>query len=370
MPVRVMSRFSRSHIHCLLCVQALAWLLPSAAALAQTQKPPQELPQEPSQRQASQQTDPSPQVSAKQEAGQNASNASAKPRQESFIGFDAVQLIDPSGKTSASMAAARMRGQDCFASLMFGVRPVSRDASLNLKSICLENQSVGYSPRALSPVWAAERITTRNLADAGRYRNFTHAPWHAEAALRDNGMTAVEPSLYADGGKWAPAPLADPVNMPTKRSAWQAYSMMNVAPMNPVLAQDLWLRIRQAVTSLAINPRTLQYSPTHISMWVVTGACFPTIPKDAPDTARIPDYFFKALYSEEHKINGAFLVPNDASGKYHIISFGNLSRVCRIDPFPMASDDKKQTVSNMPAPSDQVKTNGVFIRGIYRQDSQ
>ena len=86
--------------------------------------------------------------------------------------------------------------------------------------------------------------------------------------------------------------------------------------------------------------------------------------------ARIPDYFFKALYSEEHKINGAFLVPNDASGKYHIISFGNLSRVCRIDPFPMASDDKKQTVSNMPAPSDQVKTNGVFVRGIYRQDSQ
>lgn len=276
---------------------------------------------------------------------------------DSFLDYDAQDLLDESGDRSKQR---RMTGPGCANSLPKGILPIVKDSRLKLLVACTDDYAVGYSPMTLSAVWGAELVSTNKLNEAVRYKPFVQAPWHAEQALIDKGLPAVSNTDYV-GQQWIPVPLVEPIHMPNQKSAWQTWSYMNSVPINPILSSDIWIRIRQSITRLALNPFGLSTKSANI--WVVTGACYKPIKEEEKDPiVRIPNYLFKAMYSAENKIHGAYIVPNDTSSKYAIISFDRLNEICNIEPFPNAIPIEKSSVSNIPKMDDKIHTNGIFAR--------
>lgn len=278
---------------------------------------------------------------------------------KSRIHYNADDLLGPSGSTENSRAR-KSRGEGCAASLPEGALPRVADRNLKLKVACLEHQAVAYSPQTLSAVWAAERLTSHSLAEASRYQAFPHPPLHAEQALAEAKTPHIRPSDYLHSD-WLPGLLADPANMPTRKSAWQAWSMMNTAAMHPGLYHDLWVRIRQSVTALAINPTALN-GLQRISFWVVTGVCQPEVSADAKPVIGIPTAFYKALLAPEYNISGAIVAANNGSGQWEVMPLDKLQAKCGVIPFPETPPSYRAQVQNMPQPLKEVRANGLFGR--------
>jgi len=126
-----------------------------------------------------------------------------------------------------------------------------------------------------------------------------------------------------------------------KASQAESFSLANVVPQNSTSNRRTWSHIETSTRKLA-----RQYGAIH----VVTGPAFTNAARMLNGRVRIPDYLWKAIYVPGVGA-AAYVVRNDATQAYSVISISELSRFTGIDPFPALAPTKRGVALDLPPPT-------------------
>ncbi len=219
-------------------------------------------------------------------------------------------------------------------SIEFAGRRAPAVAGAPLTQLCFNHYAVGYSPRTLTPLWSAEKLTG---ADVERGWSLHRTDdFHAEPALL--GSPRAELSDYRHSGydRGHMTPSAD---MPDAASQDESFSLANVVPQDRDNNRFIWADIEQTVRRIARANGTI---------YVVTGPIISSAPVRLQARVAVPVALYKAVY-----------VPGQGAAAYisSNISIRNWRAVpvqalvdAGIDPFPGVSDREKREVLGLPAP--------------------
>jgi endonuclease G len=225
----------------------------------------------------------------------------------------------------------------CAAQYVDGTQPRLTNAKLapKTRTLCFSAYSVLHSGVTRTPLWASEHLTYAELLmDIDRKDNF-----HAEPSL-----PADERSELADyaGSGYDRGHLAPAGDMPSVEAMSESFSLANMTPQNPTNNRGLWSSIESKTRDLAMQRGEL---------YVVSGAIFASASiQRINNRVFVPTNYFKAIYDANTGESGAYLVANDATRNYKVVSINELTQTAGIDPFPSISAYSKSSAMALPQP--------------------
>jgi endonuclease G len=207
--------------------------------------------------------------------------------------------------------------------------------SAQTRQLCFSSYSVLHSGVTRTPLWAGEHLTAGSvMANVDRKDSFhaeTRLPAEERAELADYSQSGY------DRGHLAPA-----ADMPTPEAMHESFSLANMTPQNPTNNRGLWSNIEEATRNLAKQRGEI---------FVVSGPIFAgTSLKRINNRVLVPTNYFKAIYDANTGESGAYLVNNDATKTYKIVSINELVQTAGVDPFPSISATSKRTAMALPTP--------------------
>ncbi|MEM5279101.1 MULTISPECIES: DNA/RNA non-specific endonuclease [Cupriavidus] len=126
-----------------------------------------------------------------------------------------------------------------------------------------------------------------------------------------------------------------------KASQAESFSLANIVPQHSMSNRRTWSHIETSTRKLARE---------HGSIQVVTG---PAFAKDSPTLngrVRVPGYLWKAIYVPGVGA-AAYVVRNDATPAYSVISIAELAHFTGLEPFPALAGDARTTPIDLPPPT-------------------
>ncbi|AJP56999.1 endonuclease [Pandoraea vervacti] len=205
------------------------------------------------------------------------------------------------------------------------------------REVCFSAFGVMHSGVTRTPLWSAEHLTRSGLSDArqiSRVNNF-----HAESRLPASERAELRDYVRSGYDRGHMAPSAD---MPDPQAQSESFSLSNMVPQNSENNRFLWAGIESSVRKLAQDRGEL---------FVITGPLFKgkTITQ-VGDRVMVPTQLFKVVYDPKRKQAGAYLVANEATGDYAVVSVAELEKLAGIDFFPGMPASVKQTAMSLPKP--------------------
>ena len=242
--------------------------------------------------------------------------------------------------TTAATAAgpAQAADTDCPQHFAGGQPPqiVNPKFKPRTQELCFEAFAVLHSGVSRTPLYAAERLTRKNLEAAKALPR--KDSFHAEDRLPEGDR--AELSDYARSGydRGHMAPNAD---MPTRKAQAESFSLANMVPQIHENNAGVWAGIEAAARELAREEGEL---------YVVSGPAF--IGKDIQQIGRVlvPTHVWKLLYSPKQQRAGVYLVTNDKTKEYAVLSVAELQKLVGIDPLPGLPAQAREQAMNLPKP--------------------
>lgn len=236
---------------------------------------------------------------------------------------------------SSLTANARDTGQACAHVLSTG-QPSIKQSADRTQLLCYRAYAVLYSSQTRTALWSAERLT-REAVDAAR-----KLPRDSDFYEEDRLPEADRARLadYRRGSGFDRGHLAPSGDFPDKAAQAESFSLANVIPQHSVSNRRTWSHIETSTRRLARQYGTIQ---------VVTGPAFVGAPKTL-GRLRIPDFIWKAIYVPG--VGAAvYIVRNDATPAYSVISVAELRHFSGIDPFPALPKTMDGTAMELPPPT-------------------
>lgn len=244
----------------------------------------------------------------------------------------AVGLVAVSGSAFAASSAC---GDHYFA----GTAPDITNASMTraAREVCFSAFGVMHSGVTRTPLWSAEHLTRDRLADA---REMTRVnSFHAESNLPASERAELRDYVRSGYDRGHMAPSAD---MPDARAQSESFSLSNMVPQNSENNRYLWAGIESSVRTLARDRGEL---------FVITGPLFKGQSiTQIGNRVMVPTQLFKVVYDPKRKQAGAYLVANEATGDYSVVSVAELEKLAGIDFFPGMPASVKATAMRLPTP--------------------
>uniref|UniRef100_A0A0H3WXS6 Endonuclease n=2 Tax=Pandoraea faecigallinarum TaxID=656179 RepID=A0A0H3WXS6_9BURK len=205
------------------------------------------------------------------------------------------------------------------------------------REVCFGAFGVMHSGVTRTPLWSAEHLTRAGLSDArqiSRVNNF-----HAESRLPPGERAELRDYVRSGYDRGHMAPSAD---MPDAQAQSESFSLSNMVPQNSENNRYLWAGIESSVRKLAQDRGEL---------FVISGPLFKgkTITQ-VGNRVMVPTQLFKVVYDPKRKQAGAYLVANEATGDYSVVSVAELETLAGIDFFPGMPASVKQTAMSLPRP--------------------
>lgn len=236
---------------------------------------------------------------------------------------------------ATSAAASAKDSAQCGNILEAGKPTVSRPAA-NAKLLCYRAYAVLYSPQTRTALWSAERLTgaaadaARSLPRDSEFYEEERLPAGDRAQLGDFTRSGFDRGHLAPSGDFA-----------EKASQAESFSLANIVPQNSISNRRTWSHIETSTRRLA-----RQYGTIH----VVTGPAFTGPVRTLNGRVRIPDYLWKAIYVPGLGA-AAYIVRNDATQAYSVISISELSHFTGVEPFPALAPAKRGATLDLPPPT-------------------
>jgi endonuclease G len=228
-----------------------------------------------------------------------------------------------------------------------GAAPVITNPKLQARTreVCYEAYAVLHSGVSRTPLYAAEHLTRANLLDAktlSRKDSFHHEPSLPVADRSELGDYAR--SGY-DRGHMAPNG-----DMPARSAQAESFSLANMVPQVHANNAGVWAGIEAAARDLAIAEGEL---------YVVSGPAF--LGTDIQQIGRgvlVPTHIWKVLYSPSQQRAGAYLITNDESSTYSMLSLADLERLVGVQAMPSMSLQVRTAGMALPRPRVQAGGGG------------
>ncbi|GAB7127318.1 hypothetical protein JCM19000A_18250 [Silvimonas sp. JCM 19000] len=207
------------------------------------------------------------------------------------------------------------------------------------RALCFETYSVLYSGIALAPLWSAEHLTRANLAKAHALTRVDH--FHEEPLLKDMPHATLADFSRSGFDRGHMSPNGD---MPDTTAQFQSFSLANMVAQSPPNNRGVWAGIEAAARDIASKDG---------EAYVITGPIFEgsTLQK-LKGHVLVPTFLFKAIYSPQRQLAGAWIVPNAPGSDYKVVTIAQLSQRAHIDPFPGLSAAIKAKPWALPAPTE------------------
>lgn len=239
---------------------------------------------------------------------------------------------------AAAAGPAWAKGSDCPQHYAGGQPPqiVNPKFKPRTQELCFEAFAVLHSGISRTPLYAAERLTRKNLEKARELSR--KDSFHAEDRLPERDR--AELSDYARSG-YDRGHMAPNANMPTRKAQAESFSLANMVPQVHENNAGVWAGIEAAARELAREEGEL---------YVVSGPAF--IGKDIQQIGRVlvPTHVWKLLYSPKQQRAGVYLVTNDKTKEYAVLSVAELQKLAGIDPLPGLPAQAREQAMNLPKP--------------------
>ena len=226
---------------------------------------------------------------------------------------------------------------DLRPSFYSGVYPEFTDSKLKTDSqaLCFDGFAVMYSSTSRTPLWSAEYLTRKRLAQAEQIDR--DDSFHEESRLPKSARASL--SDYSGSG-FDRGHLAPNADMATRSQQYDSFSLANIAPQSPRNNRYIWRNIESATRHL-----TEQYG----EVYTVTGVAFTDAKvTQLADRVLVPSHFYKAVYIPALGQAGVYYAPNDESERIEVISVDELTDRIGVDVLPILDYQTKAAALGLP----------------------
>lgn len=237
---------------------------------------------------------------------------------------------------STSLALA---STDCPKFFFDGKEPVITNQKLKTRSreVCFEAYAVMHSGISRTPIYSAEHLTRQNLELAKTLSR--KDSFHAETRLPDDERAELSDYSRSGYDRGHMAPNAD---FPTRSSQAESFSLANMVPQVHSNNAGIWSGIEGAVRQLAIDEGDL---------YVVSGPAFLGSNIQKKGNVLVPTHIWKMVYSPQQRKAGAYLITNDETTEYSVLTVSNLEKLVGIQTLPAASQNIRDAAMQLPKPT-------------------
>lgn len=172
------------------------------------------------------------------------------------------------------------------------------------RDLCYDAFAVLHSGRTKTPIFAVEKLTVAQLADAADEERTNK--FFADARLPQTERATLEDYKGSGFDRGHMAPAAD---MPTAQAMAQSFSLANVVPQARINNQRTWAEIEKSTRRYVMRAAGPVY--------VFTGPVFPRQrqPRTIGDGVWVPSYLYKLVYDASTRRAWAYWVENTNEAK-------------------------------------------------------
>jgi endonuclease G len=153
------------------------------------------------------------------------------------------------------------------------------------RPLCFDAFAVLHSGRAKTPVFVAQKLNRRLVADADEKRTDR---FFADARLPEAERAELNDYRHSGYSRGHMAPAAD---MPTPAAMAQSFSLANMIPQAERHNGGAWAKVEQDTRDYAARARG--------NVYVITGPVYARNARTVGENrVRVPDYVFKLVYDE------------------------------------------------------------------------
>lgn len=235
-------------------------------------------------------------------------------------------------------SASALAGTACPQHFAAGQPPVVTNPKLQPRTqeLCFRAFAVLHSGLTRTPLYAAEYLTRKNVKNAGKLSR--KDSFHAEDALPESDRAELgdyERSGY-DRGHMAPN-----ANFATRKAQAESFSLANMVPQVHESNAGVWAGIESA---------TRQLATAEGEIYVVSGPAF--IGKDIKKIGNVlvPTHVWKVIYSPAQQRAGAYLITNDDTRDYAVLTVSKLEKMVGLSLLPGLPQQVRDAGMALPKP--------------------
>jgi endonuclease G len=231
-----------------------------------------------------------------------------------------------------------LAGTDCPQHFAAGQPPLVTNPKFQPRTqpLCFRAFAVLHSGLSRTPLYSAEYLTRKNLKNAAKLSR--KDSFHSEDALpeRDRAeLSDYERSGYDRGHM---APNADFAN---RKAQAESFSLANMVPQVHESNAGVWAGIESATRQLAIAEGDI---------YVISGPAFIGSNLKKIGNVLVPTHVWKVIYSPTQQRAGAYLITNDNTRDYAVVSVSKLEKMVGLSLLPGLPQNVRDAGMALPKP--------------------
>lgn len=214
-----------------------------------------------------------------------------------LVGWRAQETFAPAAVPAGGLAHTRF--SDCPQFFPQGSPPIV-PASQALRELCFSTFAVLHNGQTKTPVFVAERLNRKTLAQAqGMQRT---DKFYAEARVPRAERAELDDYRGSGYSRGHMAPAGD---MSTREAMAQSFSLANMVPQDQTHNAGPWSRIEQDTRKYVMRASG--------DVYVFTGPFYADKPKEIGSGVAVPSYIYKVVYDAASGRSWAHWQANSAS---------------------------------------------------------
>lgn len=236
------------------------------------------------------------------------------------------------------VSASVLAGTDCPQHFAAGQPPVLSNPRLKPRTqeICFRAFAVLHSGVTRTPLYAAEYLTRKNMKNAGKLSR--KDSFQAEASLPERDRAELSDYQGSGYDRGHMAPNAD---FATRKAQAESFSLANMVPQAHESNAGVWAGIEGAARQMATREGDL---------YVISGPAFIGDKLKKVGNVMVPTHVWKVLYSPTQQQAGAYLVTNDDTREYAVLTVSKLEKMIGVSLLPGLPQHVRDAGMALPKP--------------------
>jgi endonuclease G len=239
---------------------------------------------------------------------------------------------------SVLASASVLANTACPQHFAAGQRPVVTNPKLQPRTqeICFRAFAVLHSGLSRTPLYAAEYLTRKNMKNAAKLSR--KDSFHAEEALPESDRAELSDYEHSGYDRGHMAPNAD---FASRKPQAESFSLANMVPQVHESNAGVWAGIESA---------TRQLATAEGDIYVISGPAFIGGNLKKIGNVLVPTHVWKVIYSPAQQKAGAYLITNDDTRDYAVLTVSKLEKMVGLSLLPGLPQKVRDAGMALPKP--------------------